>query len=57
MIPQILQDITQYLIESHISFSKEFGDGRLNSAKNENGILTIISHRFNIRYAKSKGVV
>ncbi|MDO5760458.1 MAG: hypothetical protein Q4Q06_05485 [Bacteroidota bacterium] len=39
MIPQIINNIVQYLKESNFSLSCEFEDGRLNSARNDKSVI------------------
>jgi len=47
MIPKILEDIKNYLINNKLNLSNGSRDGRINSAVNENAILSHIKSKYN----------
>lgn len=48
MQPVIIENICQYLKDANLTLSRNFTDGRLNSAENESEILKLISKKFKI---------
>jgi hypothetical protein len=53
-IPQILENIREFLAEQSVTFSAQFADGRINASANESEALKVIKRRFNISIPRSR---
>jgi len=53
-IPQILQDVTEFLKTQHLNLLQPANDGRVNSITNETQILQIVSTQFSIEIPPSR---
>lgn len=53
-IPQALNDICQYLIDTNVKLSTQFADGRINASINEDELIKEIIAKFDIQVPKSR---
>jgi len=54
VIPDILNDISLYLMDNNVQLSKQFSDGRINASINEDELIKIIQKKFEIHKPKSR---